>query len=157
MYQAPSQGSASPAGAWHAQTRRCQAHAWRGGMMLVVHGLWRAQAPTAQKLARICCKAAAPHVVSGGVRTLQWKPLHCRLHFVYPGMNFAMPSKASPYANSSADPRSLMVPVMSPCSPRSCSHHFLLGHFRTGTRGAAFKASVTRLNCRRNGQLSPSM
>ena len=98
--------------------RGCQAHAWRKDMVLIVHGLWMVQGPTAQKLARICCRAAAPHVVSGGVRTLQWKPLHCRLHFVYPGMNFAMPSKASPYANSSADPRSLMVRVMSPCSPK---------------------------------------
>ena len=122
--------------------------------MLLVHGLWRVQTPTAQKLARICCRAAAPHVVSGGVRTLQWKPLHCRLHFVYPGMNFAMPSKASPYAASSADPRSLMVPVMSPCSPGDYSHRCLLGHFKTGTRGAGFEDFVTRLKCRRDGQRS---
>ena len=44
---------------------------------MMMHGLFNVRAPTAQKLALICCKAAAPHVVSGGVFTLQMKPLHC--------------------------------------------------------------------------------
>ena len=42
----------------------------------MMHGLWRVQLPTAQKLALICCKAAALYVVSGRACTLQVKPLH---------------------------------------------------------------------------------